>query len=161
MEDPFEKARRWGLGLALTNDIDTDTDTAKSPIEEQFWAAHLQLQLPMLVHLQRQVEVAGYFIDFGFPESKIGIELNGYAWHSDKETFLRDRQRGRHLLRRGWVLIHFAGKEVYDDPEACVQEAADIVTAIVRHRATRRAGDGTNNPEMGTTDPPPPSPLPG
>ena len=35
----------------------------------------------------------GYELDFVFPEHRLAVEVDGWAWHHDVETFRRDRQR--------------------------------------------------------------------
>ena len=101
-----------------------------SRIEELFWGHYLILKPPALDGLQREYAVLGedagrlYRIDFALPSKKIGIELDGYEFHSDKDTFTRDRQRGRELQRLGWRVIRFSGREVFLDARKCVLEAS-------------------------------------
>lgn len=116
-----------------------------SRIEELFWGNYLILKPPALDGLQREYEVLGedpgqlYRIDFALPRKKIGIELDGYEFHSDKDTFTRDRQRGRELQRLGWTVIHFSGREVFKDATKCVLEASAQIAL------TEAVGDSPTN----------------
>lgn len=96
-----------------------------SPVEELFWTTHMRLRLPHLVGLVRQHEVfdGAYILDFALPGYRLGIELDGWAWHGDRESFLKDRRRDRNLSTSRWVVIHFSGEEVLEDAARCVREA--------------------------------------
>jgi hypothetical protein len=86
-----------------------------------------------------------YRLDFAHLESKIAIELDGYAYHSSREQFTRDRQRYRELTRHGWRLLLFSGQEIVNDVARCVNEVrCEVVNAQFRRKeggmneATRR-----------------------
>lgn len=100
-----------------------------SPIEDAFWKARFELAPQELHGLKPQHPVfdGKYRIDFALPAKKIGIELDGYAWHSDRKTFTKDRARQRELEADGWRLIRFSGSEITNDPAGCVRQAAALV----------------------------------
>lgn len=70
------------------------------------------------------VKVMGgkYRIDFADVERMVGIEIDGHAYHSDKESFARDRVRQRELEIEGWRLVRYSGQEVHRDADACVND---------------------------------------
>lgn len=43
---------------------------------------------------------------------KIGIECDGYEYHSGKEQFKKDRERQRNLSYDNWTIIQFSGSEI-------------------------------------------------
>jgi hypothetical protein len=43
---------------------------------------------------------------------KIGVECDGYEYHSDKNQFKKDRERLRKLELDDWVIIPFSGSEI-------------------------------------------------
>lgn len=100
----------------------------ESPIEEAFWKAYREKAPQELNGLKPQHSVLDgkYRLDFALPAKKIGIELDGYAWHSDRETFTKDRARQRELELDGWRLIRFSGSEINADPDDCVRQAAAL-----------------------------------
>jgi len=99
-----------------------------SPVEKQFWDVAQLLALPELNGLIPQFEVGRYRLDFAIPSAKIGIEVDGLAFHNGQESFIADRRRQRHLESEGWRVIRFAAKEVMDDPTECVKQAGRIAT---------------------------------
>lgn len=46
-------------------------------------------------------------VDAAYPSYKLAIELDGYAWHSDRRTFERDRRRDNELRSLGWTVFRF------------------------------------------------------
>lgn len=105
------------------------TPRLDSPIEVAFWKAYLHIMPPALLGLKAQQPALGgkYRIDFALPDKKIGIELDGYAWHSSREAFTKDRERQRELELAGWRIIRFSGSEVKNDAARCVLQAATLV----------------------------------
>lgn len=105
-----------------------------SPIEEAFWNAYRRSAPGELFGLKTQHSVFGgkYRIDFALPDKKIGIELDGHAWHSDRETFTKDRARQRELELDGWRLIRFSGAEINADADDCVRQAAALAGRFER-----------------------------
>jgi very-short-patch-repair endonuclease len=106
----------------------------ESPIEQAFWDAYVQKLPRELSGLEAQHAVLGgrYRIDFALPKQKIGIELDGYAWHSSPEAFTRDRARQRELELEGWRIIRFSGSEVTKDADDCVTQAATYAARLGR-----------------------------
>jgi very-short-patch-repair endonuclease len=100
-----------------------------SEIERLYWNAYGRLRPPDLEGLVTQHDVLGgkYRIDFALPDEKIGIEVDGYAYHSDPFTFTQDRQRQREIEEDGWRFIRFSGKEVRADPQLCLIQTARLV----------------------------------
>ena len=103
----------------------------ESPLEEKFWAAHILEEAPELTTMERQFEVANgkYRLDFALPDKQIGIEIDSWAFHSSKESFIKDRKRLRHLMMLGWTVLQFSGTEVEQAPYGCVREAAAFVNS--------------------------------
>ena len=46
-------------------------------------------------------------IDLAFPEKKLAIEVDGWAWHVDAERFRNDRRKQNALVRAGWDQLRF------------------------------------------------------
>lgn len=99
----------------------------ESEAERRFWTAHTALALPELTGLVTQHPVSNYRMDFALPERMIGIEIDGHAYHSDREVFTNDRIRQRRLEKAGWRIIRFSGREACNTPDQCVREAAELV----------------------------------
>ena len=46
-------------------------------------------------------------------KKKVGIECDGYKFHSSPDQFVKDRERMRLLQSDDWTMIHFSGSEIY------------------------------------------------
>lgn len=63
-----------------------------------------------------QFPVGKYFIDFGIPSFKIGIEADGKDFHNEDRDFKRDTD----LLRMGWLIFRISGSDtcrILSNPE--------------------------------------------
>lgn len=85
-----------------------------------------------------QVDLAKYTADFIFTlfcESQsrtIVVECDGHERHEKtKEQVARDKQRDRFLVKEGISVLRFSGSEVYNDPESCVGEISDALSARI------------------------------
>lgn len=72
-----------------------------TPIERDVWSDIRTLGVPFYP----QMPVLNYFIDFGNPFMKIGIECDGKAWH-DYEL---DKARDKRLADAGWMIFRIEG----------------------------------------------------
>ena len=119
-----------------------------SPLEYAFHTAWNALLMPeegsyervprvlfplCLVH-QYDVEPLPYRLDFAVPMLKIGIELDGYTYHSSREVFTSDRQRQRELETAGWRVAHFSGEEIRQNLAGCVQEVFNMLAGAARQQ---------------------------
>lgn len=66
-------------------------------------------------------------IDFADPERKIAIEVDGRAFHSDRHSFERDRERQNMLVVRGWIVLRFTWERLVNDPEGVIAEVASVL----------------------------------
>lgn len=70
-------------------------------------------------------------IDFADPELKIAIEVDGRAFHSDRRSFERDRERQNMLVIRGWIVLRFTWERLVNDPEGVLAEVASVLVSRV------------------------------
>ena len=74
-------------------------------------------------HVEIQVGVAGYFIDLAVRHPKnpglfaIGIECDGYTYHSSRAARDRDRLREGVLKDRGWKLHRIWSTDWFVNPK--------------------------------------------
>jgi hypothetical protein len=62
--------------------------------------------------------VAGMLVDFLWPASKLVVETDGYAYHSSRAAFERDRERDQHLTLAGYTVVRFTYHQVTQTPAA-------------------------------------------
>jgi very-short-patch-repair endonuclease len=81
-------------------------------------------------------------LDFANPELMIAIEVDGRAFHSDRHSFERDRERQNMLVVRGWIVLRFTWERLLHDPEGVIAEvlaAMDSRTGLGKLRAESAA----------------------
>lgn len=100
----------------------------RSNFEDAFLRFAKRYGLPMpLVN----VRVAGHLVDAYFPEHKLVVELDGWAFHNDRATFKNDRDRDADLLAIEHATIPITEDRVTQAPD----REARRFQAIMRQRA--------------------------
>jgi hypothetical protein len=61
-------------------------------------------------------------IDFADPHVMIAIEVDGRAFHSDRRSFERDRERQNMIALHGWLILRFTWERIVDDPDGVIAE---------------------------------------
>jgi very-short-patch-repair endonuclease len=69
---------------------------------------------------------------------KIVIECDGFAYHSSKETFQKDRIRDRVLQMNGYRVLRFSGAEINKDPAKISSEVLDLLDALDKNEHNNR-----------------------
>lgn len=77
------------------------------------------------------VDVSGrrVVIDLAFPATKIAIEVDGFAYHSDVAAFRSDRVRQNALVTAGWLVLRFTWYDLVERPDSVVAEISAAVTS--------------------------------
>lgn len=76
------------------------------------WVANLEVQLPLY---------GSAVLDLAFPELRIAVEIDGWAYHRDLRAFLRDARRQNGLASKGWLVIRTNWYELHQDPAAFIR----------------------------------------
>lgn len=71
-------------------------------------------------------------LDIGFEELKLGLEFDGFEYHSSKEAQETDALRQNDLVRDGWTILRFPPGELESHPDRFV--------ALVRATLSRISG---------------------
>jgi very-short-patch-repair endonuclease len=111
-------------GPRLPTPRDPATGRWVSVPEDILWATYSSTtsRWHSLAGLKRQVPVLGYFLDFGIPARKLGIEVDGLAFHGGQEAWARDHQRQRRIEAAGWKVTRFTAREAAEHPVAVLNE---------------------------------------
>ncbi len=64
------------------------------------------------------------------PEFKLIVECDGYQYHSDKETFSKDRIRDRVLQQQGYQVFRFSGHEIVQNATLKANEFIDYLSDL-------------------------------
>jgi hypothetical protein len=65
-------------------------------------------------------------IDLAYPSARLAIEVDSACWHSDSESYRRDRTKWNLLSALGWTLFVLTDFDLHERPDVV---AADIVAA--------------------------------
>jgi hypothetical protein len=107
----------------------------KGEIEEPLRAA-LEA-IPDLPPAQRDLEVRDdqnrlvTVPDFAWPDVKLAVYCDGFAFHGNPETLELDAKKRNFLQSRGWAVLTYWGRTILKDPIACAQQ----IVAAYRERA--------------------------
>lgn len=76
-----------------------------------------------------QFRVGGYRADFAVigERARIVVEVDGFAFHSSRESFENDRRRDREILMRGWLVMRFPASEATYEPQACAEQVIELL----------------------------------
>jgi very-short-patch-repair endonuclease len=109
-----------------------------SPLEIDFWLEWHAQGYHWLYSLSPQYPFKGgrYYIDFAYPPLNVGIELDGYNYHSDRAAFTRDRKRQREMETLGWHFIRFSRDELCWDLLLCIEEVMHFLEMHKHRRLT-------------------------
>lgn len=66
-------------------------------------------------------------IDFAWPEQKVGIEADGFRWHSDFNQWQRDARRHNLLQEMGWRIVRATDRSLRQDPDALPRQVAGLL----------------------------------
>lgn len=75
-------------------------------------------------------------VDFVWPDCRLVVECDGWAYHNTHAAFCQDRLRDRVLQRMGWTVLHFSGSDITLDADGC---ATEIAQHLYRLRAINKA----------------------
>ena len=66
-------------------------------------------------------------MDFCFPDSSMVVEAQGKKYHSTPEQFDRDFRRAQYIMRKGYLVLWFKGKEIYRNAAGCVDKIEQLL----------------------------------
>jgi REase_MTES_1575/Transcriptional regulator, AbiEi antitoxin len=65
-------------------------------------------------------------VDFAYPDKKLVIEADGYAYHSSRQDWQRDIARQNCLIRMGWGVLRFCPEDIFTRPNDVVRTVARV-----------------------------------
>ena len=73
--------------------------------------------------------VGPYLVDIAFPEKRIAIEIDGWAFHSDQQAFQNDRTRQNRLALQGWQVLRFTWLDLTQHPDRVLAQIRAAISA--------------------------------
>jgi very-short-patch-repair endonuclease len=72
----------------------------------------------------------GYVVDALWPKQRLIVEVDGYAYHTHRAAFERDRARDQVLIAAGYRVIRITWIQLRDRP---IETIASIIKALAQH----------------------------
>lgn len=91
-----------------------DAAPTNSPLEDDFVEFAKRYGLPAPV---TNTYLFGYEIDVLYPAERVIVEVDGYQFHSDRDSFERDRERDVVMLAAGVLTVRITDKRMKGTPE--------------------------------------------
>lgn len=112
----------------LLDDFTTTTFT-RSAAEELFLRLVREAELPQpLTNVRRH----GYEIDFLWPDQRVAVEIDGYAFHGTRRAFEEDRLKGERLGKAGITVIRLTWRRLQREPLAAMVSVAQSLGPTAR-----------------------------
>jgi very-short-patch-repair endonuclease len=73
------------------------------------------------------VPVGGIEVDCLWRGTRVVVELDGYAFHSDRAAFERDRERDARLQLAGYRVLRVTHRRLVEEPDAVITEVAALL----------------------------------
>ena len=95
----------------------TGSTVSRSEVEERVLSMLRSARLPPP---EMNVALLGFTADFVWRTQKLVVEVDGFAYHSSKSAFERDRRRDAIFRAAGWDVIRISAKQVVEDALAVI-----------------------------------------
>ncbi len=144
----LDRAANEARVLRLVSDLSLDEQFARYPhhrgvtalrqatqAEPRLTRSEAERRLLELIRAARLPEpltnarVAGYEVDFLWPDHRLVVEVDGYAFHSTRRSFERDRRRDAELTNHGYRVIRLTWRQITAEPEAVIAQLAPSLFA--------------------------------
>lgn len=119
----LERARSRPGAVSLRKLLERDGGPAftRSEAEREFLRLIRTAALPSPATNAR---LHGYEVDFLWRKQRLVVEVDGFAFHSSRAAFERDRARDAELAAAGYVVVRITWRRLVDRPEAVVARIA-------------------------------------
>ena len=82
---------------------------------------------PQRQYLVRLDDGTRRYLDFAWPNALVGLEADGYRWHSSHRAWRDDRLRLGQLQCAGWTIVHVTEEDVRAGASAVVREIIQLL----------------------------------
>lgn len=124
------KRNRGMRGMGRTRELLATLEAGAESEAERLFVALLRLH--EVTGWVQQHPFGGARLDFAWPAEHIAVEINGWAYHRDRDRFENDNAKAAMLASAGWLALSFTWRQLTEEPEDCI---AQVAAAL----ATRRA----------------------
>lgn len=78
---------------------------------------------------ETNVRIGGYEVDFLWRDTKLVVEVDGFAYHSTREAFERDRRKDADLQALGLRTARVTYRQIAAEPEATIAHLSSMRAA--------------------------------
>ena len=103
---------------------------AEGPAPTRSEAERRLLELVRAADLPRPLvneRVAGFEVDLHWPEARVVVEVDGFAFHGTRSAFERDRRRDAELQAQAWRVVRLTWRRIVDEPELVIAQLRSMV----------------------------------
>jgi very-short-patch-repair endonuclease len=127
IEDLLERAGpRAGTRALRTLQSDNASGFTRSKAERILRGLLRSANLPLP---RFNARVAGYEVDAFWPEHRLVIEVDGYAYHGHRAQFERDRRKDLALTAAGYRVIRLSWRQLTQEPFALIA----VISSALSH----------------------------
>jgi len=65
-------------------------------------------------------------VDFAFVAARVVVELDGFAFHRDRDSYRTDRAKANELARLGWRLVRLTWEDIVLRPDWVIELLRDL-----------------------------------
>lgn len=109
---------------ALKTALDNEPALTRSEAERRLLALIRQARLP---RPETNVIVNGYEVDMLWREQRLIVEVDGFAYHSTRQAFERDRARDAALQAAGYRVIRVTWRQIATEPHFLTAQLARLL----------------------------------
>jgi very-short-patch-repair endonuclease len=109
---------------ALRAALNHEPQLTRSEAERRLLAIIKAARLP---RPDTNVRVEGYEVDLFWPDQGLIVEVDGYAYHSTRQAFERDRARDAALQAAGYRVVRFTWRQIVHEPLAVVVQLSRLL----------------------------------
>ena len=106
-----------------------DPSLTRSEAERRLLRLIRAAQLPQPL---TNIVVGRHEVDFLWPDERVIVEVDGFAFHGTRAAFERDRAKDRALQAAGYVVLRITWRQLVDEPEAVI---AALAAALAHRRS--------------------------
>lgn len=116
--------RRGTAALRELAESDGAFAITRSEGEERLLALIRRSQLPPP---EVNVRLCGFEVDFLWRDQRLVVEVDGFAFHSSRAAFEKDRLRDAELQARGFRVLRVTWRQIVDRKEATLARIAQAL----------------------------------